>query len=377
MQIQPTSASQILPLDEPIRGGASSTTWKVHARVVLSYALIGIGLALAIASIYMATVLPPMVAVATPVLPLALGILVQPEGTLSLISSNKAGIYLQGQPLGLNNPDNSNNCWLNSAFQLINNTSSYKELLNEVDEEANSSAVSKLTSYFNLFSLLNHCKNYQAELDRGSGRTISSENTQEIRNWLSNVNSKISKEGSQEDPIVLFEELHSRSGKYLPLMQQKNNEKPLSRDRPYVDLAFNAQGATSFSKLFNAFFDEKIDSNIHLKKWFPSAPKGFLVQVTRYGLNEMGAQEKITRDLDIPMSLTLTEEQCKSGNRRYAPEAFIIHHGDSLDLGHYTAYIRRNGYWWHANDSKITQVSNKDAAEAIKQAYLVHYGQIS
>lgn len=376
MQIQPTSASQIPTFQEPIRTGSSSTTWKVHARVVLSYALIGIGLALAVASIYMATVLPPMIAMATPILPLALGILVQPEGTLSLISSNKAGVYLKGQPLGLRNPNV--NCWLNSAFQLINNTKSYKELLKEVDEEANSSAVSKLTSYFNLFSLLKHCKNYQAELNRESGQTISSEDTQEVRKWLANVKSEIPKEGTQEDPIALFEELHSRSGKYLPLMQQKNNEKPLSRNRICIDLDFNAEGAKSFSKLFNAFFDEHIqDSKIHLKKWFTDAPKGFLVQVTRYAWQADGTQEKITRDLNVPMSLTLTEAQCKSGNRKYTPEAFIVQHGSTIAAGHYTAYVRRNGYWWHANDSHITQVSDREAARAIKQAYLVHYGQLS
>jgi len=375
MQIQPTSASQISTFEQPIRTGLSSTTWKVHARVVLSYALIGIGLALAVASIYMATVLPPMIAMATPVLPLALGILVQPEGTLSLISSNKSQIYLKGQPLGLRNPNV--NCWLNSAFQLINNTAYYKELIQEIDEEANSSTVSKLTSYFNLFSLLAHCKKYQAELNRGSGQTVSSEDTQELRKWLSNVKSEIEERGTQEDPMALFEELHSRSGKYLPLMQQKNKEKPLTQNRICVDLDFNAEGATSFSKLFNAFFDEQIqDSKIHLKKWFTEAPKGFLLQVTRYAWKPDGTQEKITRDLDVPMSLTLTEEQCKSGNRKYAPEAFIIQHGSSLAAGHYTAYIRRDGHWWHANDSHITQVSNSEAARAIKQAYLIHFGQV-
>lgn len=375
MQIQPTCARQIPTFQEPIRTGTSSTTWKVHARVVLSYALIGIGLALAVASIYMATVLPPMIATAAPVLPLALGILVQPEGTFSLVPANKSQIFMKGQPLGLQNPDV--NCWLNSAFQLINNTTSYKELIKEIDEGANSSAASKLSSYFNLFGLLAHCKNYQAELNRESGQTISSENTQEVRKWLSNVKSEIEEKGTQEDPIALFEELHSRSGKYLPLLQQKNNEKPLTQKRICVDLDFNSEGATSFSKLFNAFFDEEIqDSKVHLKKWFTEAPKGFLVQVTRYAWKSDGPQEKITRDLDVPMNLTLTEAQCKTGNRKYAPEAFIVHDGSETEYGHYIAYVRRDGHWWKASDENITQESNREATRAIKQAYLIHYGQL-
>ncbi|MBX9890389.1 MAG: ubiquitin carboxyl-terminal hydrolase [Amoebophilaceae bacterium] len=52
---------------------------------------------------------------------------------------------------------------------------------------------------------------------------------------------------------------------------------------------------------------------------------------------------------------------------------FILHHGDSLHSGHYTACIKKNNQWYSADDTTVRAI---DEAEALKQseaAYLLFY----
>lgn len=79
--------------------------------------------------------------------------------------------------------------------------------------------------------------------------------------------------------------------------------------------------------------------------------------------------------IEFPFNLELTESQCSKGPRRYSAGAFIIHHGAGTESGHYTAYVHRNGLWWHAKDHEVTQVSYGQAKIAIRDALVVHYAQ--
>nr|NGX27351.1 hypothetical protein [Chlamydiota bacterium] len=188
MEIQASYASPATfsAYQNPVRG-ASETTWKTHALVVLSYFLIGIGIALACASVYLATVVHPMIAMATPIVPIVLGILLRPNTSSGLFFASKAPVYIKGQPLGISNRDSST-CWLNAALQVLNHASSYKELMQETAKNSDTitqQSVKKLLPFFGLFPLISAFKNYQAELDEESGRPLSSVSSATVRKWLS------------------------------------------------------------------------------------------------------------------------------------------------------------------------------------------------
>ncbi len=379
MPIQPLSSSPAtLPLNqEPIREGRSKTAWKTHSLVVLSYFLIGVGLALACASVYLATIIHPVLAMATPIVPIALGILLMPHQSKGLFSTASAPVFLSGQPLGIINP--GVNCWLNSALQMLCNASSLKELMGDLSNGSSKAIVpsseQKLSPFQSLYQLISAFRNYQAEAEEGE-RPTSSLSSAAIRKWLSNIKTEIPAEGTQEDPMAFFEEVHDRSGHFLPLMQRKNEEEELSRKDCFIPLMMLKDGKNSFTKLFNDYFSEYVaDSHNQITRWFSTAPKGFLVQAKRFTWNAEGTRVKIRDSMDFPMTLQLKKEQCKEGSRTFSPDAFIIHHGASANSGHYTAYIRRSGYWWHISDSHVTQVNNLEAQNAIKSAYIVHYAQ--
>jgi len=362
MEIQAVGApASLMPL-APERK-LSKTTLKTHALVVLSYLLIGIGIALACASVYMATMMSPMLAMATPVAPIALGILLKPSETSGgIFSTSKAPVYIKGQPLGFRNEDGST-CWLNSALQVLFGSSSGKELMGNLS-----------VTNFSLFPLRSAFKRSQAELAEENGRPVSSISTANIRSWLSRMHTEIAKSGVQEDPMALFEELYNLSGKFLPIQKQVNKGKPVNESDFSIPLMMLSGSKTPFKTLFEGYFSEFAqDSGTTIRKWFTKAPVGFLVQAKRITWDE--ASKKITAPMDFPMNLELSKAQCLEGNRKYSPDAFIVHQGSGSESGHYVAYVRRNGYWWYASDHHVTQVSDSVAASKLPSAYIVHYAQ--
>ena len=231
-------------------------------------------------------------------------------------------------------------------------------------------SVKKLLPFFGLFPLISAFKNYQAELDEESGRPLSSVSSATVRKWLSRVNKNVKAEGRQEDSIVLFEELHKQTGKYLPLMEETNEKKAIDAKQSHISLPLKPNERNSFKKQFDFAFDYQ-ETGIHIKKWFSKAPKGFLVEIPKAAEK----QRKIETVRDIPMKLELKKEQCREGSRNYTPDVFILHHGSTSSSGHYTSYVKRNGYWWHVDDGSVTQVSDRNATSALKNAYIVHYAQ--
>jgi len=357
MEIQAVGApASLMPL-APERS-LSKTTLKTHALVVLSYLLIGIGIALACASVYMATMMSPMLAMATPVAPIALGILLKPgETSGGIFSTSKAPVYIKGQPLGFRNEDGST-CWLNSAMQVLFGSSSGKGLMGNLS-----------ITNFSLFPLRSAFRRNQAELLEEGGRPISSVSSAKVREWLSGLLPSIPKSNTQEDPMDFLNLVFSKTGYHLPLMEQPKGKNAKPCTNTSTIMLFPEYGKKQpFSTLLNGFFDGEE------KKWFTEAPKGFIVGAYRTAPDE-GQSVKGTDSIAFPKNLELTKAQCREGSRKYSPDAFILHLGAGTESGHYMAYIHRNGYWWKANDEKITQVTDGEAETRIQAASIVHYAQ--
>jgi len=77
---------------------------------------------------------------------------------------------------------------------------------------------------------------------------------------------------------------------------------------------------------------------------------------------------KINKKLTIANNFTLStpvslKDVCESGdskkiNHNYSLTGIIVHYGNSLNSGHYVAFIKKNGKWFLCNDSSITQLDN-------------------
>uniref|UniRef100_J3N9L4 USP domain-containing protein n=1 Tax=Oryza brachyantha TaxID=4533 RepID=J3N9L4_ORYBR len=111
-----------------------------------------------------------------------------------------------------------------------------------------------------------------------------------------------------------------------------------------------------------------------------------IVQLKRYWQSPEGSPKKLMSGVKFEELLDITKymEARPSENTKciYHLVAVIQHTGNSLDAGHYTAYVRANRIagqekkilWAHANDANIKECSQEEVLE--RQAYILFYEQV-
>ena len=136
MPIQNINSANLLPfpIGQEKKEALSKTDWKTYSFVVLSYFSIGVGFVLACSAVYTATLL----AIASPVLPIALGILgLQYTATQQ---TNQFNLLPPGdiidKPRGLDNK--SGNCWINATCQILFHVPAWKGRLEHMNTQADS-----------------------------------------------------------------------------------------------------------------------------------------------------------------------------------------------------------------------------------------------
>jgi ubiquitin C-terminal hydrolase len=92
---------------------------------------------------------------------------------------------------------------------------------------------------------------------------------------------------------------------------------------------------------------------------------------------------KINDSLPLPMRMTIPSAffvEEREAPPTYEADAFFIHLGGGVRSGHYISYKRTeyNGrmLWWKIDDSRVTYVSDAQAADALRTAYNVHYTRV-
>lgn len=109
----------------------------------------------------------------------------------------------------------------------------------------------------------------------------------------------------------------------------------------------------------------------------PAVPPYLFFNFSRFqfDLSVMGVR-KITTSVHLPPRFTLPREYTNSNDAATYELESIVVHGGTPTVGHYWAYVKRQGNWFLCNDSRITLVTE---AEALSQAhpYNCYYRRIA
>ncbi len=358
----------------------SVTDLKTHAIAVLSYLLIGVGILIACSSPYIAFTIHPMVAMAAPVVPIALGVKLK---TMIQYPLEVHPIDIEGDPhvpklRGIKN--GGANCWMNSALQAVFNLPFFR---NELERcSAYSWRVGAVAQAF---------QQYQADQCHDA-KTVSEVDSQKVREWLSKGLGKNSSGqdvlttniSSQECPMDFIHYFLRQVGHPLPLIKEYQITKETGLDPVMtaskdtrIDL-FDLSGfyfaeTPPMLSAFNNYFhleQKTLNGSRTISKRLQSPPEDFFVGLSLAG-DDMIKRNKV---IDVPMELSFTKKQF-GDYASYKCDLFFIHKGDHTNYGHYEAAICLNGRWWLANDSSVTALSTKKAQEMVRTAPFVHYSK--
>jgi ubiquitin C-terminal hydrolase len=100
-------------------------------------------------------------------------------------------------------------------------------------------------------------------------------------------------------------------------------------------------------------------------------PPILTVQVKRFG---NAGRRKINTFIQVDKDVDVDEfvaEEVMLKHTKYEVFAIAVHLGHSIELGHYVAFVKRNGRWFECNDESVCEV--KERAALSKNAYLVFY----
>ena len=104
-------------------------------------------------------------------------------------------------------------------------------------------------------------------------------------------------------------------------------------------------------------------------------PAELTLQLKRFtsGGNKVLAHVAFEEALDLSPALS-PEALAEGVSARYTLHGVLVHHGDSADSGHYSAYNRAaNGQWYLADDGQVTRVDWGVVAQ--QMAYILFYSR--
>lgn len=330
---------------------------KVRTAVIAARVFQGIAAVSAVASVGFAFAFGPL-ALSGLVAAVAFGAL----GTCMIVECERNISYLMeppfvpGQPVGLRNT--GNNCWLNAGLQIL----------------VQSSGLHPHLRRFPIFAQFLDA--YQGS--RNTFQKVAPQiDTQQLRQFLSReTRGVVSANFNQEDAAHLFEFLFGGGALYR-FVHEINGTPSTDQPEPMIQLEVSQirEGA-SFQQLFKNFFDHRDDLGRRQQVFFPQAPSDLLIQLKRFYRTREGEEGKIIYSIDVPERITLSQALIRSGETgSYQCDAFLVHHGVSLNRGHYVAYVKRGETWWLCSDSSVREVSSDQAIAAMKSSYILHYAK--
>jgi len=362
----PSATPLVQATTAPQDAKLSKTDWKVHALVVLSYLLIGIGLLLAFSSFYLAFTVNPMIAAAAPSLPIVIGAFglqfaSGKKGEVKPIAHIRPATPIERRPIGIGNPSGKD-CWINASLQLLFNVPAYRRAMQKVLIDTNKDLAPLRKAY------LNYLKGEDVDSD-------------EIRKWLHGLNRSIPIDSSQtgfyDDCLdtILNKIGYSHPKEIRHRVTVDGNAAKAARipssPSTSIDLCLHLSktGHDITKALDDYFYSENRNENGQVARdllSFEKAPDSFGVKCRA---------PEFTGDVQIKgaMETRLTSAQVGE-DTHYFCDAFIVHELTENGIDHFVAYFYKNGVWWKADDPKITEI--KDLAEVevkLASAAFIHY----
>jgi hypothetical protein len=263
-------------------------------------------------------------------------------------------------------------CCLIAPMQLMLSTPYFRDILNKASSNPNQE--------FDLSTLLN--KLVDADTNRSSFSMLA------LRKAIrENKGIKTDPQKEQEDPVEYIEwVLEKAKTQALETWVQRGQDPILveNNEGSILRLAMpNDCDKYNLTQLFDLFFKEthKEDPTLSARKWLGCAPDNFLVQIQRFSLKQTSTGytlQKITHPVEMDLSLEMSKDWIHGASAPvgYEVEGFICHIGNSINWGHYIAYVKREGKWWECNDDRISEVTEESAKEKIKDSYIVSYKRV-
>lgn len=435
---QSTSTFMLLPIVVQRHQELSSTDRKTYFLIIFCRFLIGAGIALALASFYLLHIVHPIIALSIPAIPIALGILglqffgrkassskieetktknvsrktikkeelntpqsiSHPKLTwipsifyslVSLTTSFIPSIIFSSTKKNVENPqifplglDNKKaNCWLNAVFQLIAN-SIYREDIDAIFKGSDQTLKKTLLPLKEAID----CYRLEAIGDRNFTKTISSVDTQLLREWLFKL--KVINSASfrdQEDPFDFLKFFLKTTNHNMPNVVEETTNMRMGKISSYSKPSYSYDFITpdispekkniSLQKVLDNFFQftNIVSPSITTKimRSFTTSPKDLLIRLNRPIKDKA---EEIDIKITIPLIFHAKKEQFGK-KASYELDAFIARLGKTVNSGHYITYIRKQGKWWELNDRKISIINENEVQNLAKNnAYIVHYTQV-
>ena len=162
---------------------------------------------------------------------------------------------------------------------------------------------------------------------------------------------------------------------YEPVFQVFSNlqlTKP-NEERPFVESAL-LQYVRRERLALDDVCQFEVGDHTHLRKCGARGCRSTKDSVIRWplvltlGIRRTDASsQKIFKHISFEVTLSVTDDTT------YNLRGVVVHHGDSVTVGHYTAYVcGLDGKWFHCNDDM--QPRHVEMAEVISaQAYLLFY----
>jgi hypothetical protein len=268
--------------------------------------------------------------------------------------------FVPGQPVGIYNA--SNNCWLNSGLQLLANTPAFEMRISRIP----------IFAQF-LFSY--------KEARMGHQKVSCKIDSHQIRQYLSReTRGGIDPGHVQQDASELFEHLFDGVNSLYEFHHLIDGVPARNRQEPLIQIEIpRGRLPLSFRQLLNGFFDYRTDDHGRRHQlFFQQPPNDLLIQMKRFYRDRDGTEGKVTNAIEAPEMIQVPASLIRTGQAgSYCCDAFLVHHGDSPSGGHYVAYIKVNGIWWHCSDSTVIEVCKSAAMNAMKHSYILHYAKTS
>jgi ubiquitin C-terminal hydrolase len=133
---------------------------------------------------------------------------------------------------------------------------------------------------------------------------------------------------------------------------------PSNNKSPTIHDCFNLYGEGEVLEGENAWYDEKVDKKVSIKKKisFWSLPNILVVDFKRFNSRNQKNQVLITFPLDdLDLSCYLIGYKKSS----YTYELYgVCNHYGGVSGGHYTAFVKNaNGKWYEFNDSTVNEMN--------------------